>query len=158
MSFKTQAQHIIHLWKIEEYESLKKEISQISSLEALHLGREIFSEPDSEKFYQWLEEQLLLNQVNHLFIDNSLASKKIDNRPALCKDCSFHRVIPDPDLNDNFNYDDEAMVCLKMKNTNQDTHDTWVANRQEYAIITSACRPYETLKEGKRPGWCPLPL
>ena len=73
-----------------------------------------------------------------------------------CTQCPHHSVIPDPDLDDWFNTDDVAVVCVKMKNENQDVNSNHVANRQEFRLITAACRPYNTKKESEVPSWCPL--
>lgn len=78
------------------------------------------------------------------------------NKYTHCVDCEFHKVIPDPDLTDSFNYDDVAVVCTKSKNEKQNTNDErHVANRQEFKMITVLCRPYQTRKETEVPDWCP---
>tara|TARA_B100000073_G_scaffold254844_1_gene214843 strand:- start:1503 stop:1772 length:270 start_codon:yes stop_codon:yes gene_type:complete len=73
-----------------------------------------------------------------------------------CIDCEFHRVINDPDPHDSFCRDDLAVVCTKMKNEKQDNNSIYAADRQEYAIITCSCRPYNIIKESERPESCPL--
>lgn len=151
-----QAQNIIHLWNTQQYDLLTKEIEQMGALQALLLGNQISQLPEAELFYQWFEKQILIGQVNSLFIDETAV--KIDTRPKLCVNCAFHRIIPDPDLSDSFNYNDMAMVCTKIKNPKQNEKDTHVANRQQFRIITCTDRPYEVERNGTRPTWCPLPL
>lgn len=73
-----------------------------------------------------------------------------------CLDCKYHKVIADPDPNDWFNDDDEAIVCTKVKNDRQDTASKWVADRQEFKVVSGSCRPYNLRKEGDIPKWCPL--
>lgn len=73
-----------------------------------------------------------------------------------CIDCEFHKIINDPDPHDSFCMDDVAVVCTKMKNTKQDKDSIYAASRQEYAIITCACRPYRIRKESEKPKSCPL--
>lgn len=43
-----------------------------------------------------------------------------------------------------------------MSNNEQNIHSKYAANRQEFKIITCACRPYQTIKESDTPDWCPL--
>ncbi len=73
-----------------------------------------------------------------------------------CLDCPFHKVISDPDPNDWFCDDDQAVVCTKSKNKNQDTSSKYVSDRQEFKCVTSSCRPYKLEKESNIPSWCPL--
>lgn len=76
--------------------------------------------------------------------------------PLHCTKCAFHSVIEDPDLEDSFNRDDCAIVCTKAKNLEQNKRSNWVAERQEFAIISGSLRPYEIEKCDARPTWCPL--
>lgn len=81
---------------------------------------------------------------------------KIEKTIENCLDCEFCKVIPDPDPFDSFCSDDEASVCTKLKNDKQDITSKWVADRQEFKIISPSCRPYNTRKESSIPDWCPL--
>lgn len=73
-----------------------------------------------------------------------------------CIDCEFHRVINDPDPHDSFCRDDVAVICTKIKNDEKDQDSIYASSRQEYAIITCSCRPYNTRKESEKPDFCPL--
>lgn len=78
------------------------------------------------------------------------------DQPKNCLDCAFHRVIPDPDPDDWFNDDDQAVVCTKMKNDSRDSKSRYAADRQEFRTVTISCRPYNLKKESSTPKWCPL--
>jgi len=78
------------------------------------------------------------------------------NKPTNCLDCPFHMVIPDPDPDDWFNDDDEAVVCRKVNNDKMDLDSKYAADRQAFKTITVSCRPYNKRKESKTPKWCPL--
>lgn len=67
-----------------------------------------------------------------------LGKKKI----KCCMDCSYHKVLPDPDPYDWFNDDDVKVKCT--------------LSRKEKPFITVACRPYNTRRETLIPKWCPL--
>ena len=62
--------------------------------------------------------------------------------PANCTKCAFHEIQADPDPLDWFCDDDVKVVCTKTKRVDNS--------------ITIACRPYNVVKESKRPNWCPL--
>lgn len=81
-------------------------------------------------------------------------TKKIEIK--CCLDCPFHKVIADPDPHDWFCADDEAVVCTREKNENQDKNSLYAADRQEYRTVTVSCRPYNRRKESSIPKWCPL--
>lgn len=55
-----------------------------------------------------------------------------------CTQCNEHEVLPDPDPNDWFCYDDVKVVCNILSKH-----------------ITVACRPYNIKKECDTPNWCP---
>jgi hypothetical protein len=61
-------------------------------------------------------------------------------------DCAFHVVARDPDPNDWFCDDDEAVLCSKMPASKELPHKA----------VTVACRPYNKRKECETPKWCPL--
>jgi hypothetical protein len=73
-----------------------------------------------------------------------------------CTDCKFHRVIPDPDPSDSFNYDDIAVICIMSANPNYDPSSKYASDRQKNRVITYSCRPYNKKKESEVPLWCPL--
>jgi hypothetical protein len=73
-----------------------------------------------------------------------------------CLDCPFHKVIADPDPHDWFCDDDQAIICLKTKNEEQDENASYVSNRSEFKSVTNSCRPYNLKKETTIPEWCPL--
>ena len=58
--------------------------------------------------------------------------------PANCMDCEHHCVLPDPDPDDWFCYDDEKVLCTLAKKN-----------------VTVACRPHHKRKECTLPSWCP---
>lgn len=64
---------------------------------------------------------------------------KITLKIGSCIECSFHRVLPDPDPDDWFCDDDVKVICSKLNKS-----------------ITTACRPYNTERETPVPTWCPL--
>ena len=82
-----------------------------------------------------------LRNFNNLI--NKIMEKDLKNKANLeinnCTNCPFHKVLPDPDPNDWFNYDDIKVVCIKAQKE-----------------ITCACRPYNIKKESEIPDWCPL--
>jgi len=73
-----------------------------------------------------------------------------------CIDCPNHRVINDPDPEDWFNDDDVAVVCILAKNDEKGKFPESVAYAQDFRVITSMCRPYNTREESKTPASCPL--
>ena len=80
---------------------------------------------------------------------------KINN----CLDCTYHKVIPDPDPNDWFCDDDVAIVCTNEKapqNQKFDLNSKYKADRQLLPLITVSCRPHHIRKEANIPDWCPL--
>lgn len=56
-----------------------------------------------------------------------------------CRECPSCRIIPDPDPDDLFNYDDEKALCKESGNR----------------VIEIMLRPYEKVII---PDWCPLKL
>lgn len=73
-----------------------------------------------------------------------------------CIDCSFHKVISDPDPYDWFCDDDKAVVCTKTKNDDQNETSEYTSDRQEFKPVATSCRPYRLEVESKIPDWCPL--
>jgi hypothetical protein len=74
-----------------------------------------------------------------------------------CLECPFHRVIADPDPDDWFNADDQAVVCTKEKNPKRDQNSRYASDRQEYRCVSVSDRPYQITKEKILiPKWCPL--
>ena len=73
-----------------------------------------------------------------------------------CIDCPFHKIIPDPDMYDSFNYDDEAIICIKMP-VDIDAKSKYPVNRCGFKPIDVALRPYQT-KNVDAPDWCPISL
>ena len=71
-----------------------------------------------------------------------------------CIECEFHKIIPDPDFNDWFNSDDEAIVCTKVKK-DPDTTSKYLVDKQPFKTIDVALRPYQT-KHVDVPSWCPI--
>ena len=71
-----------------------------------------------------------------------------------CIECPNHIVVADPDPSDWFCYDDVAVLCKKLANSNPG-HP---ANaRFDNKPVTVACRPHHTVKETTPPpDWCPL--
>lgn len=57
-----------------------------------------------------------------------------------CRECPHCKIMPDPDPNDWFNYDDEKALCF---------HPDY----KEGKVIDVALRPYEKVFI---PTWCPL--
>ena len=76
--------------------------------------------------------------------------------PANCMDCPESSVIPDPDPDDSFCYDDCAVVCRRTQNDDRKPTSRHAADRSEYRAVTVACRPYNRRKEADRPEWCPM--
>jgi hypothetical protein len=72
-----------------------------------------------------------------------------------CVNCKHHKVVSDRDPHDWFNDDDEAIVCMLVKNDKQKPDSIYLSERNEQKVISSALRPYETHKV-KQPEWCPL--
>lgn len=70
-----------------------------------------------------------------------------------CYQCPFHKVVPDPDPTDSFNYDDETMLCTKMSNKDNKFKDQ-SGNEYPFKLVKSMLRPYET-KKVTIPDWCP---
>lgn len=73
-----------------------------------------------------------------------------------CLDCPHHEIIADPDPYDSFCSDDEAVICKLTPNENKDLKAAWRSRRQDYKLVTSACRPYRIREESQIPDWCPL--
>ena len=73
-----------------------------------------------------------------------------------CTDCPYHRVIKDPDPEDWFNDDDQAIVCGKTPNPERDLSSRHKADHSEFRPVAVAIRPYNLHKEGDAPSWCPL--
>ncbi len=73
-----------------------------------------------------------------------------------CLDCPQHSIIPDPDPDDWFNSDDQAVVCTLTANPRPDASAKYMADRNPYKAVTVSCRPYRTRKESERPNWCPI--
>ena len=73
-----------------------------------------------------------------------------------CKECEFHKVIPDPDLSDWFNADDEAIVCT-MVIKEPDMKSEYRVDKCGFRAIDVALRPYQT-KNVEQPDWCPISL
>lgn len=71
-----------------------------------------------------------------------------------CIECPFHKIIPDPDPNDWFNADDEAIVCTKTKRE-PDLNSQHQVDKIGYRPIDVALRPYQT-KNVQTPQWCPI--
>jgi len=75
-----------------------------------------------------------------------------------CRQCPFHKVVPDPDPNDWFEDDDEALLC-----THKDCHREYTESQKtafkrfgnNVTVIDGACRPYEIAKV-EVPDFCPL--
>lgn len=73
-----------------------------------------------------------------------------------CLDCAYHRIIADPDQEDWFCADDQAVVCTKAPNPTQDKASKFKAHHSPFRLITEACRPHHVCRESDRPNWCPL--
>jgi hypothetical protein len=73
-----------------------------------------------------------------------------------CLDCPYHRVINDPDPDDWFCDDDQAIVCIKMQNPKQKPSSRHASDRSVHRVVMCAIRPYNLRKEGDAPSWCPL--
>jgi hypothetical protein len=72
-----------------------------------------------------------------------------------CIECPFHKVIPDPDLDDWFNDDDMAVICTKEKNELKGKFNS-PAYQQEHRIVESSLRPHEVKGIDYIPVWCPF--
>lgn len=84
-------------------------------------------------------------------------SPKIDN----CMDCPHHVVVPDPDPNDWFCDDDEAVLCRLTKSEGEHPDGRAQAPAAGGAnwprrTVTVSCRPYQKRELCKVPDWCPL--
>ena len=77
------------------------------------------------------------------------------NYPENCMDCTAHRVIKDPDPDDSFNYDDQAIVCSLTPNPEKNMESKHPADWSNYRAISVAVRPYNLRKEADTPEWCP---
>lgn len=73
-----------------------------------------------------------------------------------CVNCSFHRIIPDPDPTDWFNADDEAIVCIKVLK-DKDLSSVYQVDRCGFRPISVGDRPYQ-IKNVEQPKWCPLKM
>jgi len=74
-----------------------------------------------------------------------------------CIECPHHSVIGDPDPNDSFCYDDEAIVCTKTEKDESEINfnSSYAVDWQKFRAADSGCRPYQ-IKNVKIPDWCPL--
>jgi len=72
-----------------------------------------------------------------------------------CIDCPNHILLHDPDPFDWFCDDDCAVACTLKENDKKDEESKYLADRQNYKLITSSCRPYNKRKECSTPDWCP---
>jgi len=81
--------------------------------------------------------------------------KKVEFEIKSCLECPYHRVIPDPDYDDWFNDDDEAIVCTKLRNDQKGKYSNSCAYNQEYKVVASMLRPHETRKFEYIPDFCP---
>lgn len=71
-----------------------------------------------------------------------------------CVKCPYHKVVADPDPNDWFNDDDEAIVCTKVSQE-PDQNSKYQSDKQSHKTIEGSLRPYQT-KNVEVPNWCPL--
>lgn len=75
-----------------------------------------------------------------------------------CIDCPHHRIMSDPDPDDWFNDDDEALVCLhpechrEYSSAEERCYRGWKS-----VVIEGSCRPYEIPKI-TIPEYCPFLL
>ena len=69
-----------------------------------------------------------------------------------CTQCEFHKVVPDPDPEDWFNDDDEAILCTLIKGGGHDK--SFGGEPYLFKMISGSLRPYET-KKVEKPEWCP---
>lgn len=75
-----------------------------------------------------------------------------------CIDCPNHKVIADPDLDDWFNADDEAIVCLlseRISSNPINSKSKYAVDRQKHRPIDVGIRPYQ-IKNVNVPCWCPV--
>ena len=91
-----------------------------------------------------------------------------------CINCQFCKIIHDPDQEDWFNDDDQAILCTKadedlvqqVMNEFEGSYTqilgkapnfvAWhTAKKEKKALVASALRPYETPKT-EAPNWCPI--
>ena len=82
----------------------------------------------------------------------NVAIQKIEN----CLDCKHHALVPDPDPDDWFCDDDEAVLCKETPNPTRDVKSKWASDRQPFRAVTRSSRPYQTRRDSKVPDWCPL--
>lgn len=73
-----------------------------------------------------------------------------------CLDCAHHQIIADPDKEDDFCWDDKAVVCTKATNPTRDFSSKFDADHSAFRAVTWACRPHHLRKESDRPNWCPM--
>ena len=73
-----------------------------------------------------------------------------------CMDCPYHEVVADPDLDDSFNMDDEAVQC-KLSDKQPTLTENGINYQCKEPMATVACRPYQLVRETTPiPIWCPL--
>ncbi|MCA9354880.1 MAG: hypothetical protein KC877_05150 [Candidatus Kaiserbacteria bacterium] len=73
-----------------------------------------------------------------------------------CLDCPYHQVISDPDPDDWFCDDDQAVVCTQAANPKRQLSSRYAADLSPYRVVMPAIRPYNLRKEAVTPSWCPL--
>lgn len=69
-----------------------------------------------------------------------------------CIQCQYHKIVPDPDPDDWFNDDDEAILCTVIKSGINDKSYSGIP--YPFKMISGSNRPYET-KKVEKPEWCP---
>lgn len=146
----------IVVYYISKNEQVKVgELSFVESISAVVTARNLFTTKPSPA-------SLPTNDSRKHIIENMGFTKPAQevtyitrSYPDNCRDCAFHAVVPDPDLEDSFNRDDCAVVCKKTPNSQRDRSSTWVAQRQEFQVISGSNRPYE-IDSVTPPDWCPL--
>jgi len=72
-----------------------------------------------------------------------------------CLDCESHEVINDPDPNDWFCDDDQAVVCQLTLNNKQNKSSKYAADHNQYKAVAVSVRPYKLRAEAAAPEWCP---
>jgi len=58
-----------------------------------------------------------------------------------CLECEHHKVLPDPDPNDSFNYDDVMIICKKMPCEAYNLNSTRACDNVLFKTIDVMCRP-----------------
>lgn len=85
----------------------------------------------------------------------------------ICSKCKFGKVVSDPDPDDWFNDDDEAVLCThpdmtldKTDYTEESKKSGWIQgkgwDRPGRIVTSSALRPYQVGKYDTSPKGCPL--